>query len=100
MEGNYYCKLPLPLTSLFFPTSHSCIYAQGEWNVFEDACPHRLAALSEGRIDENTGNLMCTYHGWTFDSAGKCTNIPQSSPKEMKSEYHTVATTTTTTASF
>jgi len=62
------------------------IYTQGEWNVFEDACPHRLAALSEGRIDENTGNLMCTYHGWTFDSAGKCTKIPQSSPKEMKSE--------------
>ncbi|KAK9814291.1 hypothetical protein WJX72_003521 [[Myrmecia] bisecta] len=42
-----------------------------------DRCPHRAAALSEGRITED-GRLQCAYHGWTFDgSSGQCTNIPQ-----------------------
>ncbi|CAL4936568.1 unnamed protein product [Urochloa decumbens] len=35
----------------------------GEWRVFDDACPHRLAPLSEGRID-GKGRLQCVYHGW------------------------------------
>ena len=45
--------------------------------VFQDQCPHRLAPLSEGRIDERTGHLMCSYHGWQFDADGSCTSIPQ-----------------------
>jgi phenylpropionate dioxygenase-like ring-hydroxylating dioxygenase large terminal subunit len=47
------------------------------FRVFLDQCPHRLAPLSEGRIDEETGNLMCSYHGWQFDPQGICTQIPQ-----------------------
>ncbi|KAF6262358.1 hypothetical protein COO60DRAFT_650084 [Scenedesmus sp. NREL 46B-D3] len=50
---------------------------QGQWRAFRDACPHRLAPLSEGRIDGATGNLYCNYHGWQFNSSGACTNIPQ-----------------------
>uniref|UniRef100_A0A0G4HYG1 Rieske domain-containing protein n=1 Tax=Chromera velia CCMP2878 TaxID=1169474 RepID=A0A0G4HYG1_9ALVE len=50
----------------------------GEWLCFKDACPHRLAPLSEGRIDES-GTLMCTYHGWEFASDGSCARIPQAS---------------------
>ena len=38
--------------------------AAKKYHVFLDQCPHRLAALSEGRIEEKTGNLMCSYHGW------------------------------------
>ena len=49
---------------------------------FKDCCPHRLAPLSEGRIDHQTGNLYCNYHGWQFDSTGSCTNIPQLSPNQ------------------
>eukprot|EP00882_Tetradesmus_deserticola_P029936 GHRQ01033572.1.p1 GENE.GHRQ01033572.1~~GHRQ01033572.1.p1 ORF type:complete len:304 (+),score=124.47 GHRQ01033572.1:348-1259(+) len=49
----------------------------GSWVVFEDRCPHRLAPLSEGRLEPATGHLMCSYHGWQFDSQGKCTSIPQ-----------------------
>ncbi len=45
--------------------------------ALRDECPHRLAPLSEGRIDEKTGNLMCSYHGWQFDPAGECQKIPQ-----------------------
>eukprot|EP00878_Enallax_costatus_P015580 GHUV01016320.1.p1 GENE.GHUV01016320.1~~GHUV01016320.1.p1 ORF type:complete len:530 (+),score=157.13 GHUV01016320.1:235-1824(+) len=49
---------------------------QGTWRCFEDLCPHRLAPLSEGRIHES-GQLQCTYHGWTFNEQGNCTSIPQ-----------------------
>eukprot|EP00882_Tetradesmus_deserticola_P014190 GHRQ01015081.1.p1 GENE.GHRQ01015081.1~~GHRQ01015081.1.p1 ORF type:complete len:316 (+),score=77.33 GHRQ01015081.1:348-1295(+) len=35
----------------------------GSWVVFEDRCPHRLAPLSEGRLEPATGHLMCSYHG-------------------------------------
>ena len=47
------------------------------YRVFLDRCPHRLAPLSEGRVDEKTGHLMCSYHGWQFDEKGICTSIPQ-----------------------
>ncbi|GJN22957.1 hypothetical protein PR202_gb10567 [Eleusine coracana subsp. coracana] len=48
----------------------------GEWRVLDDACPHRLAPLSEGRVDDK-GRLQCVYHGWCFDGAGACKFIPQ-----------------------
>jgi len=41
-----------------------------------DRCPHRLAALSEGRVTED-GDVQCPYHGWSFDGSGACTAIPQ-----------------------
>lgn len=53
------------------------------YQVFLDQCPHRLAPLSEGRIDEQTGDLMCSYHGWQFDSQGICTHIPQAENPEI-----------------
>jgi phenylpropionate dioxygenase-like ring-hydroxylating dioxygenase large terminal subunit len=40
----------------------------GEWRVFDDACPHRKVALSEGRLEAD-GTLSCAYHGWRFDGA-------------------------------
>lgn len=46
------------------------------WCVFEDKCPHRLAPLSEGRINEQD-LLECPYHGWAFSSGGNCEIIPQ-----------------------
>ncbi|MCO5569373.1 hypothetical protein L7F22_023085 [Adiantum nelumboides] len=47
------------------------------WQVWEDKCPHRLAPLSEGRINEK-GELQCSYHGWCFaPCTGSCTLIPQ-----------------------
>uniref|UniRef100_A0A0D9ZEP6 Rieske domain-containing protein n=1 Tax=Oryza glumipatula TaxID=40148 RepID=A0A0D9ZEP6_9ORYZ len=48
----------------------------GEWRVVDDACPHRLAPLSEGRVD-GKGRLQCAYHGWCFDGHGSCQFIPQ-----------------------
>jgi len=51
-------------------------WAGGEWSAVLDRCPHRLAPLSEGRIDEH-GLLECPYHGWAFNQAGACVRIPQ-----------------------
>ncbi|XP_071718836.1 protochlorophyllide-dependent translocon component 52, chloroplastic [Rutidosis leptorrhynchoides] len=49
---------------------------ENAWKVFDDKCPHRLAPLSEGRIDE-WGRLQCVYHGWCFGGKGDCKFIPQ-----------------------
>jgi phenylpropionate dioxygenase-like ring-hydroxylating dioxygenase large terminal subunit len=40
-----------------------------------DRCCHRTAKLSIGRVEN--GNVVCGYHGWTFDRTGKCVRIPQ-----------------------
>jgi pheophorbide a oxygenase len=48
-----------------------------QWVVMDDACPHRLAPLSEGRIDREKNRIECSYHGWSFDSTGACQRIPQ-----------------------
>lgn len=52
---------------------------ESAWRVFDDACPHRLAPLSEGRIDQ-LGRLQCVYHGWCFNGSGDCKFIPQAPP--------------------
>ena len=41
----------------------------GTWAAMADACPHRLAPLSEGRVDA-AGQIECPYHGWTFSATG------------------------------
>lgn len=46
------------------------------WRAFEDKCPHRLAPLSQGRINSE-GQLECPYHGWAFSGEGDCEKIPQ-----------------------
>ncbi|CAK7339111.1 unnamed protein product [Dovyalis caffra] len=61
---------------------------ESEWRVFNDACPHRLAPLSEGRIDQR-GRLQCVYHGWCFNGSGECKFIPQAPPDgPLASRYH------------
>jgi phenylpropionate dioxygenase-like ring-hydroxylating dioxygenase large terminal subunit len=46
------------------------------WRAMRDQCPHRLARLSEGRIN-GEGQLECPYHGWSFTGEGNCDRIPQ-----------------------
>ncbi|MDD1427044.1 Rieske 2Fe-2S domain-containing protein [Dolichospermum sp. ST_sed9] len=53
------------------------------YRVFLDQCPHRLAPLSEGRIETRTGNLMCSYHGWEFNENGICQRVPQAENPEI-----------------
>lgn len=47
---------------------------QSGLTAFADRCSHRNARLSAGRIVD--GCLECPYHGWRFDSAGRCAHIP------------------------
>ena len=46
----------------------------GELRVFKDLCVHRGTALSLGTVAD--GALVCAYHGWRFDRAGRCVHIP------------------------
>ncbi len=43
-------------------------------NCFEDRCPHRGTALSLGSIQGD--RLVCSYHGFQFNSKGQCVEIP------------------------
>ena len=57
---------------------------EGRAVALADACWHRLAPLSKGKIigDE----LQCPYHGLRFNSAGRCTAMPaQETLKDRKS---------------
>ena len=42
--------------------------------ALRDACPHRGIPLHYGRFDGET--IACCYHGWRFDTAGTCVEIP------------------------
>ena len=76
-------KRPTPVTVLGLRlVIWKPIYSEN-YQVFLDQCPHRLAPLSEGRIEEKTGNLMCSYHGWEFDKEGICTKIPQAENPDL-----------------
>lgn len=58
------------------------------WVAMDDACPHKLAQLSLGGINDD-GNLVCRHHGWCFDPAGKCVNIPMlSDKKSLETNYN------------
>ena len=42
--------------------------------ALDDRCAHRSAPLSLGKI--HNGCVECPYHGWRFDAAGVCREIP------------------------
>ncbi len=46
-------------------------------------CPHRGADLKFGRLEN--GGIRCPFHGWLFDSEGKCLEQP-AEPKD--SNFH------------
>ncbi len=48
--------------------------ATGELHVFSRLCPHRGMEIAEGRGQART--LVCPYHIWSFDLAGRCKNAP------------------------
>lgn len=58
----------------------------GKWRCFEDACPHRLAPFSEGRV-ESDGTLLCSYHAWRFNGDGNCVSIPQSKDEQTEAKH-------------
>jgi hypothetical protein len=74
-------RLYAPLLALAcLATSQSCSMSMAP--IPHSNLPVRCAAPSlllctEGRIDPSTRRLQCSYHGWQFDGAGRCTALPQ-----------------------
>ena len=48
--------------------------SSGAVGIVQNACPHRGASLFFGRNEEE--GLRCVYHGWKFDVAGNCIDMP------------------------
>lgn len=74
---------PIPLVSLLRKNNKRTLKTSSNAGrkvlALLDVCPHKAAALSEGRIVPSTGAIQCAYHGWSFDgSTGICQEIPQS----------------------
>lgn len=43
-------------------------------HAWRDLCIHRGTKLSLGKIENQC--LICPYHGWTYDQAGRCIRFP------------------------
>jgi 5,5'-dehydrodivanillate O-demethylase oxygenase subunit len=48
--------------------------ATGETGLLDRRCPHRGASLELGRVEAD--GIRCCYHGWKFDRAGRCLDMP------------------------
>ncbi len=46
--------------------------------VVADRCAHRSTMLSVGWVEGE--DIRCFYHGWKFDGAGQCTEMPAEKP--------------------
>ena len=53
----------------------------GTVGVVEAFCPHRRAPMFFGRNEEN--GLRCVYHGWKFNRAGTCVDMPSEPPDSL-----------------
>src|SRR5438270_8381191 len=54
----------------------------GRVGVIDHRCAHRCASLFLGRNEE--GGIRCIYHGWKFDVAGNCLDMPSLPPPGFK----------------
>jgi phenylpropionate dioxygenase-like ring-hydroxylating dioxygenase large terminal subunit len=55
--------------------------ADGRPAALKDRCRHRTARLSKGWCVD--GELVCAYHGWTYDRTGRVVSIPQLSGPDV-----------------
>nr|CAD1840416.1 unnamed protein product [Ananas comosus var. bracteatus] len=58
--------------------------AEGRWQVFDDRCPHRLAPLSEGRIDPAAASSASTTAG-ASTAAATASTFPRRRPAAPRS---------------
>jgi phenylpropionate dioxygenase-like ring-hydroxylating dioxygenase large terminal subunit len=52
---------------------------KGTLAALENRCCHRNVQLSLGYLRE--GNVVCAYHGWEYNTQGKCVLIPSQLPE-------------------
>lgn len=53
----------------------------GAVGLVDARCPHRRAPMFFGRNEEC--GLRCVYHGWKFDVAGNCVDMPSEPPDSI-----------------
>jgi 5,5'-dehydrodivanillate O-demethylase len=46
----------------------------GKTGLVDERCSHRGASLVYGWVEED--GLRCRYHGWAYDTSGRCTDQP------------------------
>ncbi len=51
----------------------------GRARAFHDLCIHRGTPITLGWVEN--GTIVCAYHGWAYDSDGKCVRIPSIPPE-------------------
>jgi phenylpropionate dioxygenase-like ring-hydroxylating dioxygenase large terminal subunit len=56
-------------------------------HAWQDLCMHRGSRLSLGRVEGE--NLVCAYHGWTYDSEGQCVRFPAHPEQKPPRTAHT-----------
>lgn len=61
----------------------------GKAAAMRDRCSHCSAKLSCGKRVGDT--IACGYHGWQFDSAGRCVHIPQQPERRPALIHHVPA---------
>jgi Phenylpropionate dioxygenase and related ring-hydroxylating dioxygenases, large terminal subunit len=82
-------ELPAPYDYRTLTIAHEpvivCRGDDGAIRAFLNVCPHRAnlivrAPAGSFRLAEPSGNarnITCMYHGWQFDTHGRCTEIPR-----------------------
>ena len=64
--------------------------SDGRPGIIANNCPHRGASLFFGRNEES--GLRCVYHGWKFDVAGRCVDMPnEPAESNFKDKVHATA---------
>jgi phthalate 4,5-dioxygenase oxygenase subunit len=64
--------------------------SSGKVGLVQNHCPHRGASLFFGRNEE--GGLRCVYHGWKFDTEGRCIDMPnEPAESDFKAKVKAVA---------
>src|SRR5689334_23192344 len=62
----------------------------GDVGLVQENCPHRGASLFFGRNEEC--GLRCPYHGWKWDVAGRCVDMPnEPEESDFKDKVRAVA---------
>lgn len=51
---------------------------EGRIGMLDPVCAHRRALLTLGRVEEC--GIRCCYHGWLYDAAGHCLEMPAEPP--------------------
>jgi 5,5'-dehydrodivanillate O-demethylase len=70
-------KKPIPITLL---GEKLVLFRDGKGQIglLDAVCAHRRALLTLGRVEER--GVRCCYHGWLYDTAGRCLEMPAEPP--------------------